>query len=163
MADEIKFRALREEDVEQVYEVALESWKYTYRDIFDPQFIENFVNRNYAPKVSVSLLPHIEAGQQFFHVAVSEDAVIGFCHIAETRQEMELLRIYLRPASIGKGTGVKLLELGEAFVKTKGYSTYFCFVHQNNETGKRFYLKNGFVHIPEKDQDDEWYMEKATA
>ena len=43
----------------------------------------------------------------------------------------------------------------------QGLSTYFCFVHQDNELGKRFYLRNSFRHITEKDHDDEWYMEKA--
>lgn len=160
MIDKITFRPMRKDDASQIYQVALEAWKFTYRDIFEMHFIENFVNRNYAPEVSIKLLPRVEAGQLFFHVAVSKNTVVGFCNIGETPQGMELFRIYLRPAYIGKGIGRKLLELGEDFVRSKGYSTYFCFVQKDNEIGKRFYLKAGFAHIPEKDQDDEWYMEK---
>jgi len=29
------------------------------------------------------------------------------------------------------------------------------FVHKDNDIGKRFYLKAGFAHIPEKDQDND--------
>jgi len=161
MIDEVIFRPLREDDAPQIYQVALEAWKFTYRDIFEPQFIQNFVNRNYAPEVSIGLLPGVKTGQIFFHVAVSEIAVIGFCNIGETLQGMELFRIYLRPPFIGKKIGRKLLELGEVFIRSKGYSSYFCFVHKDNEIGKRFYLKAGFAHVPEKDQDDEWYMDKV--
>jgi ribosomal protein S18 acetylase RimI-like enzyme len=160
MIDEIVFRPLREDDAPQIYQVALVSWKYTYRDIFVSQFIENFINRNYTPKVSIGLLPRVEAGQVYFQVAVSENAVAGFCHIGETLLGMEIFRIYLCPSYIGKGIGGKLLELGEEFISSKGYNTYFCFVHKNNEIGKRFYLKTGFIHVSEKDRADEWYMEK---
>jgi ribosomal protein S18 acetylase RimI-like enzyme len=35
------------------------------------------------------------------------------------------------------------------------------FVHKDNDLGKRFYLRQGFRHLPGSDRGDEWYMEKA--
>jgi hypothetical protein len=37
----------------------------------------------------------------------------------------------------------------------------YCFVHKENELGKRSYLRQGFRHLPGSDRDDEWYMEKG--
>jgi hypothetical protein len=33
-------------------------------------------------------------------------------------------------------------------------------VHKANALGKSFYLRNGFIHMIEKDDEEEWYMEK---
>jgi diamine N-acetyltransferase len=141
--------------------VALEAWRYTYRTIFDPEFIEDFVRRNYAPEGTVSLLPRIHSSDLFFHVAEQDSNIVGFCNIGLTERSAQLLRIYLLPSHIGQGLGRKLLHLGEEFVMTHSLSSYFCFVHKDNELGKRFYLRNNFIHITEKDHQDEWYVEKV--
>lgn len=160
MNNNINIRSIVESDAKGIYETALAGWHYTYKDIFPPKFIDNFVERNYAPEVSLRLLPRVEAGDQFFHVAVQETSVVGFCNITNMTEGMELRRIYLRPEFIGQGIGQALLDEGETFIRAKGIDRYFCFVHQDNELGKRFYAKNGFVHQPQHDQDDEWYMKK---
>ena len=161
--EDIKVRELREIDAQEVYEVALEAWQYAYKDIYSSDFIQNFVNENYAPALLLRLVPCIQVGQQFFHVALAQSSVVGFCHIAKTKQGMELLRIYLRPAHIGKGVGRALLRHGEEFIKSQGYHSYFCFVHKDNELGKNFYLTNGFTHLVENDREDDWHMEKRLA
>ena len=160
MPGDMVLRALQETDVQAVYEVAFEAWHSTYKDIYPAEFINTFVKTHYAPAVSLGLVPRIQAGQQFFHVALSQSSVIGFCHIAATRHGMELLRIYLRPSYIGQGIGRALLHQGEDFIKGQGYSTYYCFVHKENDLGKNFYVRNGFTHVSEKDGEEEWYMEK---
>jgi len=139
----------------------LEAWRHTYSMIFDQQFIEDFVNRHYAPKATLSLFPRIRSGSMFFHIAECASKVIGFCNIGINKQSAELYRIYLLPAFMGQGIGQRFLELGETFVVEHGLDSYFCFVHKNNEFGKRFYFRSGFKHISEKDKDDEWFMEKS--
>jgi hypothetical protein len=56
-----------------------------------------------------------------------------------------------------------LLQQGEAFVLAHGLDSYFCFVHQYNEVGKRFYLRRGFRHVAAQDREKEWYLEKSLA
>lgn len=157
---EIILRPLREADAPFVYAVALESWRYTYHNIFGDEFIADFVRRYYAPEAILSLLPRIDSGEMFFQVAEQGAQVVGFCNIFIGKKGAELLRIYLLPSHIGQGLGRRLLEPGEAFVAAHLFNTYFCFVHKDNETGKRFYLKNGFGHRAEQDHDDQWLMEK---
>lgn len=156
----IVYRSLQPQDVDAVFATAHEAWQFTYATIFDPAFIDQFVRTNYAPERLRTLVPMVEANQQFFDVALNTDRVIGFCNIGVTARGAQLARIYLRPASIGYGIGRTLLERGERFVQARGFATYSCFVHKDNELGKGFYLRQGFCHCPESDQNDEWYMEK---
>ena len=160
MSGDIALRALQETDVQAVYEVAFAAWHATYKHIYPAEFINDFVQTNYAPAGLLQLVPRIQAGHQFFHVALSHASVVGFCHIAETRHGMELRRIYLHPSSIGQGIGRALLHQGEAFITARGHRTYCCFVHKENALGKNFSVRNGFTHVREKDDDEEWYMEK---
>jgi ribosomal protein S18 acetylase RimI-like enzyme len=153
-------RPIRESDVAKLRAVALEAWQYTYRHIFDQQFIEHFVNRNYAPERILDLFPRLQSGTIYFNVAEHNSRIVGFCNIGIDGQKAELYRIYLLPAYIGQGLGRKLLERGEEFLLEHGINSYFCFVHKDNELGTRFYARSGFQHIYEKDQEDEWYMQK---
>jgi ribosomal protein S18 acetylase RimI-like enzyme len=160
MTNEVVVRPISESDVPSIRAVALEAWQHTYRTIFDQQFIEDFVNQNYAPEALLSLFSGIQAGSLIFDVAEYASKVIGFCHIGITRQSAELYRIYLLPTFIGQGIGRRFLERGETFVVEQGRDSYFCFVHKNNEIGKHFYLHAGFKHIPDRDKNEEWFMEK---
>ena len=157
---EIMIRPIAESDVPNIRTVALEAWNYTYRNIFDQQFIEHFVNQNYAPERLLSLFPLLQTGTMYFHVAEHDSKIVGFCNIGIDGQIAELYRIYLLPAYIGQGLGRRLVEQGEKFLREQGINTYFCFVHKDNELGKRFYARSGFQHFPEKDHEDEWYMQK---
>ena len=160
MRKDIRIRPIRESDIPSVRAVALEAWRFTYRNIFDGQFIERFVNQNYAPEALILLFPRLQSGTMYFNIAKHGSKVVGYCNIGIDGQTAELYRIYLLPDYIGQGIGQGLLKPGEKFLLEHGIHAYFCFVHKDNDIGKRFYSRSGFHHIPEKDQDDEWYMEK---
>lgn len=161
MSQDITIRLLQESDAPKIHVVALEAWRHTYGKIFDRPFIENFVNRNYSKESITSLFPRIQSGSVFFNVAECESRIVGFCNLGINQQRAELYRIYLLPAFIGQGLGQKMLQPGEVFVSEHNIHSYFCFVHKDNEIGKRFYLKSGFRHIHENDKEDEWFMEKT--
>jgi len=157
----IKNRQFRKEDVDDIHQIALESWKKTYKDIFDDAFIQEFVDTHYGKEALLSVLPFVDQGEHFFQVATDKNTVVGFCHIGDRGNGMELFRIYIEPSYIGKGVGKSLIAQEENFIKSKKADSYFCFVHQDNELGKNFYIRNGFVHIPENDKDGEWHMKKV--
>ena len=153
-------RAFSEADAQQVHDVAFEAWRFTYRDIFPIEYITNFVNVNYAPEQLKWLAGGAAVGTLFFDVVEYRSRVIGFCHIGPSRQGMELFRTYLLPEHISQGIGGELLRRGETFLLEQGRCSYFCFVHRANKIGKRFYQKRGFRHLADRDENDEWYMEK---
>ncbi|MCS6840509.1 MAG: GNAT family N-acetyltransferase [Roseiflexaceae bacterium] len=156
----IHYRPIQASDANAVFAVAQEAWRFTYASIFDPAFIDQFVRRNYAPDHLRALVPLVDSNSLFFDVAVDAGQVVGFCNVGITPQGAQLFRIYLLPAYVGRGIGSELLRRGEEFVRGQGQGSYFCFVHKDNELGKRFYLRRGFIHRAELDQDAEWYMEK---
>jgi hypothetical protein len=49
-------------DAEQVFEVAKRAWKETYKEIFDNDFIIQFVNRAYAPDNLRNTISYIQKG-----------------------------------------------------------------------------------------------------
>src|SRR4051812_28387891 len=147
------YRSLQANDAEAVFAVARDAWKFTYATVFDPAFIDQFVRTNYAAERLRALVPLVEANQIFFDVALDADQIIGYCNIGMVARVAQLFRIYLRPACIGRGIGSTLLARGEGFVRTRGLPSYSCFVHKANERGKRFYLRHGFRHHQESDQN----------
>jgi FdhD protein len=160
LSERITFRTFEPKDAHSIYETALRSFRETYKNVFSEAMIEQMVRKDYEPDSLVALLPKIQSGEMCFYVALDGEEVIGFCNFGFCEKGLELRRIYLRPDYIGKGVGKRLLELGENFALVTGSEKYFCFVHKQNEIGKRFYLKNGFFHNGSEDTGDQWFMIK---
>lgn len=147
----IKYRNLCKSDFKKIYEVAIEAWNYTYKDIFTSSYIKNYVDKFYSKETMEKQFPLIGKGEMFFEVAEENKNIIGFCNIEiKADDKAELLRIYLKPLYIGKGVGKKLLLHGEEFLISKGVRKLYCYAHKENKLGRQFYLKNGFKIISEE-------------
>ena len=132
-------------DAASIARVARASWTDTYRDIFEPAFIESFLAANYA---SGALAQQAERamGREDAHFLVAElgETVIAFAQYGEGRRGPELYRIYADPAHYGVGTGHALLE--ELHRRLEGrVDGYVLDVHARNERGRAFYDRHGFV------------------
>jgi ribosomal protein S18 acetylase RimI-like enzyme len=157
----ITTRPLQTADLQQIHDVALISWQGTYHGVFEPAVIAQYVQTYYHPDQLRSMLALIERGETFFEVALDGQQIVGFCQIGFTPQgAARLFRIYLLPAYVGRGIGGTLVRRGEAWLGSKGVPEYGCYVHSANAVGKQFYERQGFIHRPEQDQDEEWYMHK---
>lgn len=146
-------------DIPAIQDVAAESWRATYGHIFQPDFIDQFLARAYSAE---ALRHSITSERTLFLVAKEDEQVVGFSEVGESQPNAEfvLFRIYLLPACWGRGIGGRLLERAEKWLRERGATGYCCHVHSQNEVGKAFYQKAGFVHLPERDREDEWYMWK---
>ena len=134
-------------DAVAIRRVAQASWRDTYRDIFEPEFIEDFLARNYnetalASAAEAASVPHDAA----FLVAEREGAIVGYLHFGEGSRGPELFRIYADPAHYGTGVGSALLA--ELHRRIDGsVEAYVLDVHSRNERGRAFYDRNGFVTV----------------
>jgi ribosomal protein S18 acetylase RimI-like enzyme/predicted nucleotidyltransferase len=146
-------------DIPLIQTAADISWRITYEHIFAPEFIANFLQRAYS---SESLRRSIESDRSVFLVAKDGNQVVGFCHAGEGRNGAELFRLYVLPNHWRRGIGGRLLGIAEEWLIRRGVTDYFCYVHSQNEAGKAFYGKQGFVHRPERDREGEWRMRKVT-
>lgn len=145
-------------DIAGIQQVAAESWWATYANLFTEQFIQDFLNDAYS---AASLTRAVQYEQACFVVAKSGDQVIGFGHGGPGSLGAMLYRLYLLPAYWRQGVGGGLLERVEAWFRENKLTGYFCYVHSQNEVGKAFYQKQGFVHVADKDREGEWCMWKS--
>lgn len=134
-------------DAESIARVARASWTQTYRDIFDPAFIEDFLRTNYATD---ALAAQAEGASMrddtHFLVAERDGAVIAFAQYGIGPRGPELFRIYADPAYFGTGAGFALLD--ELHRRLAGkVDGYVVDVHSRNERGRAFYDRNGFVVV----------------
>ena len=44
-------RELQREDAPYIHDLAMKSWKYTYKEIFTEEFMETYINRVYRTEV----------------------------------------------------------------------------------------------------------------
>ena len=165
-------REMRKEDSTTVLNLAMKSWKYTYKDIFTESFIESYVKRAYRPESLENIIEHANLGLSKFLVLVEKDreriagyAQIGYDRYWETRKKMNplrLFRIYLDPKILGKGLGNLLLEKAEEFVKQENQTSYIVGVHEKNTIGLRFYKRMGFKMTSKvTDAEGEIYFKKT--
>jgi ribosomal protein S18 acetylase RimI-like enzyme len=155
----IEYGSAEERDISSVQETARASWQATYSNIFPAEFIANFLSRAYSAE---SLHRAIHSSRSIFLVARAGERVVGFCNFGEaiSGEGQQLYRLYVDPTYWRHGIGGKLLGIMEERLREQGVSAYFCYVHGENEVGKAFYVKQGFVHDSTRDADEEWFMLK---
>ncbi len=133
-----------------------------------PGFIDNFLTRAYS--IDVLSLHVADAKSQFLVVEVGSE-IVGFGQVGPSSPRRDqapvapadLFRLYLLPAWQYRGIGTALLKELETWLRAAGYTRYGAYVHVRNEAAKSFYQRHGFVHVPECDVLDEWYLIKELA
>ena len=147
MRPPVTVRDATDEDASAIRRVAQASWRDTYRDIFEPGFIEAFLDRNYS---EAALASAAEAAairdEAAFLVAERDGAIVGYLHFGEGPRGPTLFRIYADPEQYGTGVGSALLA--ELHRRIEGrVEAYVLDVHSRNERGRAFYEHNGFVTV----------------
>ena len=94
-------RDARPNDADAIARVARASWTHTYRAIFDPGFIEDFLSRNYAVDHIAEAAGQAEQRGAIFLVA-ERGEVVAYLHFGVGERGPELSRIYADEAF---GTG----------------------------------------------------------
>lgn len=141
-------------DAEAISRVARASWTDTYRDIFEPEFIERFLAEAYdLERLAASVGRAAARDNEHFLIAERDGAIIAFAQYGEGRRGPELFRIYADPAHYGTGAGSALL--GELHRRLAGrVAGYVLDVHSRNKRGRAFYERNGFVVVGGGDTPD---------
>ena len=147
MSSPVTVRDATSDDAAAIGRVAQASWRDTYRDIFEPEFIEGFLARNYSVAALASAAEAAATrDESAFLVAEREGAIVGYLHFGEGSRGPELFRIYADPAHYATGVGSALLV--ELHRRIEGrVEAYVLDVHSRNERGRAFYDRNGFVTV----------------
>lgn len=133
------------DDAERIAAVARASWTDTYRDIFDPTVIEDFLATNYRVEdLAGGAERAAAADDRQFLVAERAGEVVAFAQFGVGRRGPELFRIYADPPHYGSGAGHAPLD--ELHRRLDGrVDGYVLDVHSRNERGLAFYRRHGFV------------------
>jgi ribosomal-protein-alanine N-acetyltransferase len=135
------------DDTPAVERVARASWADTYRDIFEPDFIERFLADAYAPDALRGAIERSAATDGAHFLVAERDAdVVAYAQFAVGRRGPELFRIYADPAHYGTGAGSALLDELESRLRGD-VDGYLLDVHSRNERGRAFYDRRGFVIV----------------
>ena len=142
---DVIIRKLSDDDVDNVIEVARDSWKWAYNDIYSDEFIENWISEKYSKE---KLLNEITKSQLtldlIFLGSFHESKLIGFIELKISSSKAELLRLYLRPEYTHREVGRILLSEAEELVKKRDVEEFILYVHKKNYIATSFYKKNGF-------------------
>lgn len=141
-------------DAAAIARVARASWTETYRDIFEPDFIEDFLARHYEVGSLAAAAERAEGRGSVFLVAERDGDVIGFLQFGQGDRGPELARLYADPDSYGTGVGTALLSELHRRLDVRGIEAYVLDVHARNERGRAFYDRQGFVIVGEGSSPD---------
>jgi ribosomal-protein-alanine N-acetyltransferase len=136
-------------DAPAIASVARASWRTTYRDVFEPAFIEEFLERSYSIDALDGAIRRAAAeSTSVFLVAGRGREVQAYLQFGLGQRGPELFRVYAHPKVFGTGLGGALLaELHRRIGGT--VESYLLDVHPQNVRGRAFYDRNGFVVVRE--------------
>ena len=145
----VRVRDATPSDADAIERVARASWTETYCDVFDQAYIDEFLDTHYrAAALAEQATRSAETPDGHFLVAERDGAVVAFAQFGVGPRGPQLFRIYADPAHYGTGAGSALLN--ELHRRLEGrVDAYVLDVHADNERGRAFYDRNGFVIVGE--------------
>lgn len=143
----ITIRSVSMEDIPQIQSIAHETWPFTYADIYSEEFIHTFLSKAYSTEsLNRTVERDLLSSQRNFLLAEYHDEVVGYAHtIQVNEEEVELLRIYVRPAYHQRGIGRAFLH--HYMQMLKPMKKLFAWVAKENDKGILFYEKSGFKAV----------------
>ena len=149
-------RKMSKKDINEVQNVAKESWHATYEGIIPREIQDNFLKHAYSDDMMEYRLKN-----SYMYVAEVEGEVIGFINFSSLNEnnESELSAFYINPEYQGHGIGTQLLQTCTSEL-TKLKAIYLD-VEKENNIGLSFYKKKGFEVVDEYDDNFDGHILKT--
>lgn len=139
-------RKIAIQELSKVQSIAHSTWPSTFANILSPEQIEYMLNWMYSLEMLES---QVEKGHAFL-LAEENGEELGFAgfelNVAE-EPKAKLHKIYLLPASQGKGVGKALIFEVADRARNAGQKSLLLNVNKYNQKAIDFYLKIGFQEI----------------
>ena len=116
----IKIRKLTLEDIEALIKLARESWKWTYEGMYSEEYIENWIREKYSNENLANEIARSESNLDILFLgSFSESNLTGFIELKLSGNNVELLRLYLKPELTHRQIGKLLLLEAEKIMRER--------------------------------------------
>ena len=133
-----------------IQQIAYSSWAVAYKDILSQSQIDYMLEEFYC---NSSLQKQIEEQAHQFILLSDDEKTIGFASYSlkkELEKSYQLNKIYINPASQGKGSGKLLIAYIINEIKLLDAKSLQLNVNRHNEKAIAFYKKLGFKVVAEQ-------------
>jgi diamine N-acetyltransferase len=138
-------------DAVLIQQLAHTIWPHTYNQILSAAQLNYMLQKIYAVEVLQYEMEHKTA--DYFIAYNDTDETIGFACLGNIEATtIKLHKIYLLPATQGKGLGKQLLKYCISTAQQQGYTSMVLNVNRHNNA-LNFYKAVGFIIIDEVDID----------
>ena len=148
----IKIRKATISDFEIIREISTQTFIETFAEVNTTENMEHYVRENFN---SEQVSSEIRNPDSAFYLATLDSETIGYLKLnfgnAQNeivhKEAIEIHRIYVSKAFLGKKAGQLLLDEAVKIAKNKGVHSIWLGVWEENHRAIQFYAKNGFVEF----------------
>jgi len=145
----ITIRRILPENAREYALLADACWKSAYTGIMPEEFLRSREEEKFEQRVE-NYRQALGGSECDFYFAEYSERNVGLLGIRKSRDEDkpdagEIMAIYLIEEFWGKGFGKELLKLALDALKSMGHSEIILWTLEENDRGRRFYERNGFV------------------
>ena len=152
--NDIIIEKMKEEDIEQVAKILIDSWRIAYKDIIDKTFLQNL---NMDDKVQ-TLKEENKAGEHRIARDKETNEVVGVTRFGKRLDELdrfteydgEIYGLYVKPGLLRKKIGSKLLLYAKESLKEQGNHKMIIWCLKENKPSRKFYESMGGILLGEK-------------
>lgn len=148
--EELSIIQISTEQLDQLQQISRQTFSEAFTSGNSEANLQDYLEKGFSP---TKLLHELRDPNSVFYFAMLHSQPIGYLKLnfgeAQTElkdpKSMEIERIYVLAAFLGKKPGQALLEKAIAIATTKGLDFIWLGVWEENARAIRFYEKNGFV------------------
>nr|WP_294862472.1 GNAT family N-acetyltransferase [uncultured Fluviicola sp.] len=146
----IRTRKIGVEDLEKLQKIGKQTFEEAFSEFNSEENMKTYLETGFSKE---KLSAELEDNNSEFYFALLEDEVIGYLKVnfGESQTELkdlnalEIERIYVSKAFLGKGVGQILYDRAIERAKQKNATYIWLGVWEENPRAISFYRKNGFV------------------
>ncbi len=147
--DKLSFRQATFADALHLSLLADFSFRATFiKDFKDRQDLDDYCGKTFAyDKIKGGLAK----ADNYFLLADFEEEVVGYAKLKLGERPVQLQKIYLHPAFLGRGIGKALLERSKDIAREAGAGKLWLDVEEQNQNAIAFYQRTGWTTTGEFD------------
>ena len=152
-----RFRVVRADasDAALLAEIGARTFVEAFAADNDPANVERYVAESFSvARLSAELTASGSTFLLAYDDAAGDGVPVGYAQLrdganehVEGRRQVGLIRIYIEPATIGRGYGSALLRACLDVAAHDGFDTIWLGVWEHNHRARRFYEREGFRRV----------------